>query len=122
MYGIYIVIVRNKDHFLFLSALITSLFLLLSNDDPKMGVIRGKSSDLISFVTSPVTFIKSLMELEERSQELRKENLNLALKVESMSNLKNEKSNCFKYLIFESARKFSMNLARVVNKGMQPNL
>ena len=66
MYGFYLVIVRNKDHFLFFLALVVSLFLLLSNDNPKMGVIRGKSSELISFLSSPITFIKSLMYLEKK--------------------------------------------------------
>jgi len=122
MYGFYLVIVRNKDHFLFFLALVVSLFLLLSNDNPKMGVIRGKSSELISFLSSPITFIKSLMYLEKKSQELREENINLTLEVESMSNLKNENTELLRMLNFKKRVNLTMKPARVVNKGMQPNM
>lgn len=122
MYGFYLVIVRNKDHFLFFLALVISLFLLLSNDSPKMGVIRGKSSELISFISSPVTFIKSLMYLEKKSQELREKNIELTLKVEAMSNLKNENIELLRMLNYKNRMNISMKPARVVNKGLQPNL
>jgi rod shape-determining protein MreC len=122
MYGFYLVIVRNKDHFLFLLVLLISLLLLLNNDNPKMGVVRGKSAEVISFISSPVTFIKSLMSLEEKSQKLREENIDLALKVESMLNLKNENEELLRMLNFKKRVNISMKPARVVNKGMQPNL
>ena len=122
MYGFYLVIVRNKDHFLFFSALIISLLLLLNNNNPKMGVIRGKSSEFVSFISSPVTFVKSLMYLEKKSQVLREKNIDLTLKVESMSNLKNENNELLRMLNFKKRVNISIRPARVVNKGMQPNL
>jgi rod shape-determining protein MreC len=122
MYGIYLTIARYKDHFLFVTALILSLFLLLNNQNSNMSVLRSKSAELVSFISSPVTFVKSLMHLEKKSEILRKENLLLTLKVESMLNLKNENNELLQMLDFKEKTILSMKPARVVNKGLQPNL
>ncbi|MDA9656579.1 rod shape-determining protein MreC [Candidatus Marinimicrobia bacterium] len=122
MHGFYLTIVRYKDHFLFVTTLTLSFFLLLNNQNPNMGVLRGKSIELVSFISSPVTFVKSLMSLEVKTEYLRKENLLLALKVESMLNLENENNELLRMLEFKKRSTLSMKPARVVNKGMQPNL
>ena len=52
-----------------------------------MGIIRGKAAEMVSFVSSPLTWVKSLMFLEEENQLLREKNLALSLQIESMLNL-----------------------------------
>ena len=49
MYGIYLTIVKYKDHFIFAFAIFFSTFILLNNDNPKMSVIRGKATEIVSF-------------------------------------------------------------------------
>ena len=90
MYGIYLTIVKNKDHFVFAFSIIFSTFILLNNESPKMSILRGKATDVVSFFSSPFAWIQSLMFLEEENQVLREKNLELSLKVESMLNLQNE--------------------------------
>ena len=90
MYGIYLAIVRHKDHLVFVFSLILSISLLLNNKDHRMGVVRGKAAEVISFISSPKTLMKSLMFLEEENQLLREKTLSLSLQVESMLNLQRE--------------------------------
>ena len=90
MYNFYLLVVRYKDHFLFIIALSFSSVLLLNNDSPNMSVIRGKSSEVISFISSPVALTKSLLFLEEENQLLREKTLSLSLQIESMLNLQKE--------------------------------
>ena len=46
-----------------------------------MGVVRGKAAEVISFISSPMTLMKSLMFLEEENQLLREKTLSLSLQV-----------------------------------------
>ncbi len=87
-----------------------------------MGVVRGKSVEIVSFITSPITFIRSLMSLEKKTQILREKNLSLSLKVESMLNLQNENNELLRMLDFKKHTSLLMKPAKVVNKGLQPNL
>ena len=122
MYGIYLTIVKHKDHFVFAFAIIFSTFILLNNESPKMSIIRGKATDVVSFFSSPFAWIQSLMFLEEENQVLREKNLELSLKVESMLNLQNENNALMEMLEFKKNKKFIIKSAKVVNKGIQPNL
>jgi|TARA_B100000029_G_scaffold119836_2_gene113207 rod shape-determining protein MreC len=122
MRGLYLAIVRNKDHLLFALSLILSTFLLLNNDNPRMGVIRGKTSEIVAFISSPMTWVKSLMFLEEENQLLREKNLALSLQIESMLNLHRENEQLLSMLDFKRQTKLYLKPARVVNKGIQPNL
>ena len=100
MYGIYLTVVKYKDHFIFAFAIFLSTFLLLNNDNPKMSVIRGKATEIVSFFSSPFWWIQSLMFLEEENQALREKNLILSLEVESMLNLQNENNLLMEMLDF----------------------
>ena len=122
MYGLYLTVVKHKDHFVFAFAIIFSTFILLNNESPRMSIIRGKATDVVSFFSSPFAWIQSLMFLEEENQVLRKKNLELSLKVESMLNLQNENNALMEMLEFKKDKKFIIKSAKVVNKGIQPNL
>ncbi len=122
MYGIYLTIVKYKDHFIFAFAIFLSTFLLLNNDNPKMSVIRGKATEIVSFFSSPFWWIQSLMFLEEENQALREKNLILSLEVESMLNLQNENNLLMEMLDFKKNKKFIVRSANVISKGIQPNL
>ena len=122
MYGIYLTVVKHKDHFVFAFAIIFSTFILLNNESPRMSIIRGKATDVVSFFSSPFAWIQSLMFLEEENQVLRQKNLELSLQVESMLNLQNENNALIEMLEFKKNEKFIIKSAKVVNKGIQPNL
>ncbi len=122
MYGIYLTVVKYKDHFVFAFAIIFSTFILLNNKNPKMSILRGKATKVVSFFSSPFTWVQSLMFLEEENQVLRKKNLVLSLQVESMLNLQNENNALMEMLDFKKNKKFIIKSAKVVNKGIQPNL
>ncbi|MBI88660.1 MAG: rod shape-determining protein MreC [Candidatus Marinimicrobia bacterium] len=122
MYGVYLAIIKYKDHFLFTLAVILSTYLLLNNNDPRMGTVRGKASELVSFISSPVALLQSLIFLEEENQLLREKNLSLSLQVESMLSLQKENDELLNMLDFKRQTKLEIKPARVVNKGVQPNL
>ena len=122
MYGIYLTVVKHKDHFVFAFAVVFSTFILLNNESPKMSIIRGKTTDVVSFFSSPFAWIQSLMFLEKENQVLREKNLELSLQVESMLNLQNENNALMEMLEFKKNKKFIIKSAKVVNKGIQPNL
>ena len=52
MDGIYLTVVKHKDHFIFAFAIIFSTFILLNNENPKMSIVRGKATDIVSFFSS----------------------------------------------------------------------
>lgn len=122
MYGFYLTVVKHKDHFAFAFAIIFSSFILLNNESPKMSIIRGKATDVVSFFSYPFAWIQSLMFLEKENQVLREKNLELSLQVESMLNLQNENNALMEMLEFKKNKKFIIKSAKVVNKGIQPNL
>ena len=69
MYGIYLTVVKHKDHFVFAFAIIFSTFILLNNESPRMSIIRGKATDVVSFFSSPFAWIQSLSPLGRGSWE-----------------------------------------------------
>jgi len=87
-----------------------------------MAVVRGKSTEFVAFLTSPLTWVKSMIYLEEENQLLREINLSLTLQVESMLNLEKENSELNEMLEFKSKSNLKILPTRVVNKGIQPNL
>ena len=122
MYGIYLTIVKYKDHFIFAFAVVFSTFILLNNKNPKMSIVRGKATEVVSFFSSPFTWVQSLISLGKENQLLREKNLVLSLQVESMLNLQNENNALMEMLEFKKNEKFIIKSAKVVNKGIQPNL
>ena len=122
MYAIYLAVVRNKDHILFTLFFALSIFILLNNQNPRMRILRGKTIEFVSFLSSPITLAKSLMFLEEENQLLREKTLALSLQVESMLNLHKENEELLEMLDFKRKTKLKIKPARVVNKGIQPNL
>ena len=122
MRNLYLAIVRNKDHVIFVLLLLFSSFLLLNNDNPRMSIIRGKSTEIVAFISSPMTWVKSLMFLKEENRLLREKDLVLSLQVESMLNLQKENDQLQAMLDFKKKTKLLLKPAHVVNKGIQPNL
>ena len=84
MRNLLLFIIKNKDHFVFAITFILSISLLFNRDDDDMSVIRGFSSDFISFLSSPIVEIKSLAIVNEENQYLREKNLQLNLQLESI--------------------------------------
>lgn len=87
-----------------------------------MKVIRGKSAEVVSFISSPLTWMKSMLLLDEENQYLREKVIVLSLQVESMLNLQNENNQLQEMLEFKEKSKLFLVPSRVVNKGLQPGL
>ena len=77
----YLLILKNRDHILFLVLALVSTLILLNNNDPRMSVVRGKSADLVAFLSSPVSWVRSLMYLEEENRLLREKLSEMELQV-----------------------------------------
>ena len=122
MRNLYLFIVKSKDHFVFIFAIILSSFLLLKSDDPRMKVIRGKSADVVTFISLPIMWIKSLLFVNDENQYLREKTLQLSLQIESMLNLEEENRRLQDLLDFKRQTNLKLVPTRIVNKGIQTNL
>jgi len=87
-----------------------------------MKVIRGKSAEVVAFVSSPMTWVKSMLFLEEENQYLREKVIVLSLQIETMLNLQNENNQLLEMLDFKDKSNLLLVPAHVVNKGLQPGL
>ena len=122
MRNLLLFIIKNKDHFVFAITTILSISLLFNRNDDEMSVIRGLSSDFVSFLSSPMVEVKSLAIVNEENQYLRELNLQLNLQLESILYAADENDNLRELLDFKRNTKLEIIPARIINKGIQTNL
>ena len=122
MRNLLLFIIKNKDHFVFAFTFILSISLLFNRNDDDMSVIRGFSSDFVSFLSSPMVEIKSLAIVNEENQYLREKNLQLNLQLESILYAADENEKLRELLDFKRATKLNIIPARIINKGIQTNV
>ena len=114
--------IKNKEHFVYLLALVLSLLLLFNNDNEEMGVIRGFSSDVISLLSTPMVKIKSLTIVNEENQYLREKNLQLHLELESILYAADENEKLRGLLDFKRNTDLKIIPSAIINKGIQANI
>ena len=122
MRNLILFIIKNKDHFVFSVTLILSFILLFNNKNDEMSVIRGVSSDIVSFLSTPMVKVKSLAIVNEENQYLREKNLQLNLQLESIFYAADENKKLRELLDFKRDTKLKILPARIINKGIQTNL
>ena len=122
MHNLILFIIKNKEHFVFLLALVLSLLLLFNNDNDEMSVIRGFSSDVVSLLSTPMVKIKSLAIVNEENQYLREKNLQLNLQLESILYAADENKNLRELLDFKRDTKLRIVPSTIINKGIQANI
>ena len=87
-----------------------------------MSVVRGFSSDIVSFLSSPMVRVKSLAIVSEENQFLREKNLQLSLQLESILYAADENENLRELLDFKRETKLKIIPASIINKGIQTNI
>jgi rod shape-determining protein MreC len=122
MRNLYLSLLRHKDHFLFLIAFTVSLTVLLKNDATDIYILRGKSSDLMARLSTPITWVKTLVTLEEETQRLREKNIQLSLQNQAMLHALEENKQLRKLLGFKNESSLSLLPARVINAGIASNM
>lgn len=122
MRNLLLFIIKNKDHFVFATTLVLSTSLLFNRNDDDMSVIRGFSSDFVSFLSSPMVEIKSLAIVNEENHYLREKNLQLNLELESILYAADENEKLRELLDFKRSTKLNIIPARIINKGIQTNV
>ena len=90
MRKIYLALIRQRDHIVFFLAVLISFSLILTNDSRDIAILRGKASDIFSFIYKPVSWLRSMAVVEEAAAVLREKNIQLKLQIESMLNLASE--------------------------------
>ena len=73
-----------------------------------MSVIRGFSSDIVSFLSSPMVKVKSLAIVSDENQLLREKNLQLNLQLESILYAADENKNLRELLDFKRETKLKI--------------
>ena len=122
MRNLLLFIIKNKEHFVFSITLILSISLLFNRNAEDMSVIRGFSSDFVSFLSSPMVEVKSLAIVNEENQYLREKNLQLNLQLESILYAADENEKLRELLNFKRSTKLNIIPARIINKGIQTNV
>jgi len=122
MRNLLLFIIKNKDHFVFAVTVTLSISLLFNRNDDEMSVVRGFSSDIVSFLSSPMVKVKSLAIVSEENQFLREKNLQLNLQLESILYAADENKNLRELLDFKRETKLKIIPASIINKGIQTNI
>ncbi|MEE9190365.1 MAG: rod shape-determining protein MreC, partial [Candidatus Neomarinimicrobiota bacterium] len=114
--------VRHKHHYVFVITIVLSFLLLFNQESPGLIKLRQFSIDIISWVSFPITNIKTLRGVEEKNQILREKNLQLVLQLQSLLHLAAENNELRKFLNFQRESNLIIIAAEIVNKGSSPNL
>ena len=122
MRNLLLFMIKNKEHFVFSITLLLSISLLFNRNAEDMSVIRGFSSDFVSFLSSPMVEVKSLAIVNEENQYLREKNLQLNLQLESILYAADENEKLRELLNFKRSTKLNIIPARIINKGIQTNV
>ena len=122
MRNLILFIIKNKDHFVFAVTMTLSISLLFNRNNDEMSVVRGFSSDIVSFLSSPMVKVKSLAIVSEENQYLREKNLQLNLQLESILYAADENENLRELLDFKRKTKLEIIPASIINKGIQTNI
>ena len=122
MRNLLLFLTKNKDHFVFAVTLFFSLVLLFNRHNDEMSVIRGFSSDIVSFLSAPLVKVKSLAIVNEENQYLREKNLQLNLQLESILYAADENENLRDLLDFKRETRLKIIPASIINKGIQTNV
>ena len=122
MRNLYLFFLKYKDHFIFLFIVFSSFTLLLQNDNTNTIIIRGKLSDKLSIISSPFAWMRSMSQLEQETKILREKNIQLTLRIESMSNANEEHKSLLKLLALKEESDLELIAANVVNSGSSSNL
>ena len=122
MRNLLLFIIKNKDHFVFALTIVLSTTLLFNRNDDNMSVIRGFSSDIVSYLSSPMVKIKSLAIVSEENKYLREKNLQLNLQLESILYAADENKNLRDLLDFKRETELYIIPASIINKGIQTNI
>lgn len=122
MRNLYLSLLKNKDHLTFILALGFSYSLLLNNNSPDILLLRGKSSDLFASISAPVTWVKTLVTLEEETQLLREKNIQLTLELESLLQAGQENRQLRNLLGYKRESNLTLLPTRVLNSGVSANM
>jgi len=118
----YLALIRQRDHVIFLFAVITSFTLILSNDSNDVAILRGKVNDYFSFIYKPVSWIRSMAVVEAAAALTRDENIVYSLQIESMRNLAAENQRLREMLNYKRESQLHLLPAKVINKGITVNM
>lgn len=122
MRSLYLALIRQKDHLALVLAVVFSSGLILSNESRDVQILRAKANDIFTVIYSPVAWMRSMAVLEEEADLLRQKNLQLTLQVETMLLLADENRELRGLLDFERESKLVLHPAKVINKGISPNM
>ncbi|MFH1850791.1 MAG: rod shape-determining protein MreC [Candidatus Neomarinimicrobiota bacterium] len=122
MRSFYFALIRNKDHVIFILALIAALFILFSNDSQEITDIRLKVNQLLEFTQIPSVWLQSKVSLQEENSLLREKNIQLKFLLDSMMNQEVENQQLRKMLDFRRKSTNRLLPANIHGKGITSNL
>ncbi len=120
--NLYLAVVRNKQHFSFLLALIVSFLLLSSKNAPGIIFTRELSIDFYAWISTPISNLKALRAVEEENSILRAKNMQYSLQFQDLQSLETENRQLRSMLDFKNQKQLTMIAGHIVSKGTEPGL
>ena len=120
--NLYLAIIRNRQHFSFLFALIISFLILSSKDSPGVIFIRELSIDFYAWISTPISNLKALRAVEEENSILRVKNMQYSLQFQDLQSLETENRQLRSMLDFKNQKQLYMIPSSIVNKGTEPGV
>lgn len=118
----YLSLIRQRDHLVFLFAIVISFSLILSNDSTDVAIFRGKANDLLTSIYKPVSWLRAMAVVDEEAALIREENIIYSLQLESMRNLAIENQRLREMLNYKRESQLQLLPAKVINKGITSNM
>jgi len=108
------------EYFLLILLIVLSFVILSSNNNPQVRILQGEIADVFAFLHYPRVWINDLSNLVHENQELKEENLRLALLNAQLKESYLENQRLREMLNFADTSLLTILPAEVINQGITP--
>ncbi|MCK9244746.1 MAG: rod shape-determining protein MreC [Candidatus Marinimicrobia bacterium] len=108
------------EYFLLILLIILSFVILSKNNSPQVRILQGEIADVFAFIHYPGVWIDNLSNLMHENQELKEENLRLALLNAQLKESYIENQRLREMLSFADTSHLTILPAEVINQGTTP--
>lgn len=122
MINIVRIILRNRDVFTLILALIISTVVLFSNDSPSIINIKSKLANSYSTIISPILWYKNSFNLKEENAYLEKQVAKLNLEITKLYLYQDENVRLKEMLEYKNKSSFNLKVANVINHNLSSDL
>ncbi len=121
MRSLYFAILRQKDHVIFIFAVIISVSVLFSDDSPAIKMLRQQVNEMLSFTRLPEVWLETKRSLTRENSELRNQNMQLKMLLDEVLHLEVENQELRTLLDFKRKAPLDLIPATIHGRGITTN-